>query len=245
MVRMRTAFSKDLSPAGWSILCDFDGTIALDDVVDELLERFGLAGWETLEQRWRDGQIGSLECMRGQVELLDMSLDELHACLDLIVIDPAFPEFVSRARALAMPIRIVSDGLDYVIRRILNRHGLADLPIIANELLPANVPRRWRLNAPFAAAGCRSATCKCVEIQSAREKPSNLSLLIGDGASDFCVAGQADFVFAKSRLIEYCRVEGIPHKPIAGFADATKLLSTLTDLGQALPSNSPLVQPPV
>lgn len=239
------AFSQDPSPAGWNILCDFDGTISLDDVVDELLERFGLAGWETLEQRWRDGQIGSLECMRGQVELLDMGLDELHACLDLIVIDPAFPEFVSRARALAMPIRIVSDGLDYVIRRILTRHGLADLPVVANELLPAGVPGRWRLNAPFAAAGCRSATCKCAQARPVREESVNLTLLVGDGASDFCVAGQADFVFAKNRLIEYCRLEGIPHEPIAGFADATKLLSTLTDLGQALPSIAPLVQPPV
>jgi 2,3-diketo-5-methylthio-1-phosphopentane phosphatase len=245
IARMRAAFSQDLRPAGWSILCDFDGTIALDDVVDLLLERYGLAGWETLEQRWRNGQIGSLECMRGQVELLDMGLDELHACLDLVVIDPAFPEFVSRARALEMPIRIVSDGLDYVIRRILARHGLADMPIVANELVRADTPRRWRLNAPFTATGCRSATCKCVQLQFAPEKPFNLSLLVGDGASDFCVAGQADFVFAKNKLIEYCRVEGIPHQPIAGFADATKLLSTLTDLGNTLPANSPLVQPPV
>jgi 2,3-diketo-5-methylthio-1-phosphopentane phosphatase len=242
---MRTAFSRDIRSSDWSILCDFDGTVALDDVVDSLLERYGLAGWETLEQRWRDGQIGSLECMRGQVELLDVGLDELHAYLDSVVIDPAFPEFVTRARALAMPIRIVSDGLDYVIRRILARHGLGDLPIVANELLAADVPRRWRLNAPFAAPGCRSATCKCVQVQSAREESSNLSLLIGDGASDFCVAGQADFVFAKDRLVEYCRLEGIPHRPIRGFADAIRLLSTLTDLGQALPSTSPLVLPPV
>ncbi len=223
-------------------MCDFDGTIALDDVVDLLLERYGLAGWEALEQRWRDGQIGSLECMRGQVELLDMGLAELHACLDSVAIDPAFPEFVTRARALAMPIRIVSDGLDYPIRRILAKHGLTDLPIVANELVRADVPRRWRLNAPFAATGCRSGTCKCAQVQSAREGQVNLSLLVGDGASDFCVAGQADFVFAKSKLIEYCRLEGIPHRPIAGFVDATKLLSTLTELGQALSAKSLLAQ---
>jgi len=242
---MRTPFSRDIRSSGWSILCDFDGTVALDDVVDSLLERYGLAGWETLEQRWRDGQIGSLECMRGQVELLDVGLDELHAYLDSVVIDPAFPGFVARARALGMPIRIVSDGLDYVIRRILARHGLGDLPIVANELLPADVPRRWRLNAPFAASGCRSATCKCAQVQSGREESSNLCLLVGDGASDFCVAGQADFVFAKDRLIEYCRLKEIPHQPIGGFADAVRFLSTLTDLGQALPSTSPLVLPPV
>jgi len=242
---MRTGFSPNLHSPEWSILCDFDGTIAVDDVVDLLLERYGLAGWESLEQRWRNGQIGSLECMRGQVELLDMGLVELHACVDSVAIDPAFHGFVAKARALAMPIRIVSDGLDYPIRRILARHGLSDLPVVANEMVRAGAPRRWRLNAPFAATGCRSGTCKCAQVESAREGQVNLSLLVGDGASDFCVAGQADFVFAKNKLIDYCRLEGIPHRPIAGFADATKLLSTLTELGQALSSNSLLVQPTV
>lgn len=236
------ALRRDSPLSGWSILCDFDGTIALDDVVDSLLERYGLAGWERLEQRWRDGQIGSLECMRGQVELLDVGLEELHAYVDSVAIDPAFPEFVARARTLAMPLRVVSDGLDYVIRRILTRYGLGELPVVANELLPADVPGRWRLNSPFAAEGCRSGTCKCALVQPTRAERIDLSLLIGDGASDFCVAAKADFVFAKSKLIEYCRVERIPHQPIAGFADAIKLLSTLTDLGQARPHITPFVQ---
>ena len=52
-------------------------------------------------------------------------------------------------------------------------------------------------------------------------------LLIGDGASDFCVAGEVDLVFAKHRLIEHCRAAGIPYVPITGFADALELLPTL------------------
>ena len=190
---MRTAFSPKLRSAEWSVLCDFDGTIALDDVVDLLLERYGLAGWESLEQRWRDGHIGSLECMRGQVELLDMGLEELDACVDSVAIDPAFHGFVTQARALAMPIRIVSDGLDYPIRRILARHGLADLPVVANEMVRADVPRRWQLNAPFAATGCRSGTCKCAQIESARE-------------------GQVNFV-----LVSWRRSIGFLRRPPSGF----------------------------
>ncbi|MEO7072517.1 MAG: phosphatase, partial [Rhodanobacter sp.] len=26
---------------GWTILCDFDGTISVEDVIDSLLDRFG------------------------------------------------------------------------------------------------------------------------------------------------------------------------------------------------------------
>ena len=243
MVRMPIALRPHGPQSNWTILCDFDGTVALDDVVDSLLERYALAGWESFERRWRDGQIGSLECMRGQVELLDVGLEELNAYVDSVAVDPDFPEFVARARALAMPLQIVSDGLDYVIRRILTRYGLGDLPVFANEFLAADIPGRWRLNSPFAADGCRSGTCKCALV--GRAERIELSLMIGDGASDFCVATKADFVFAKEKLIEYCRLEEIPHQPITGFADAIRLLSTLTDLRQGQSPVTSLVQSPV
>ena len=39
----------------WNILCDFDGTVTPDDVIDGLLERFGRPGWQELEDDWRAG----------------------------------------------------------------------------------------------------------------------------------------------------------------------------------------------
>ncbi|KQX97176.1 hypothetical protein ASD22_07705 [Rhodanobacter sp. Root480] len=59
--------------SGWTILCDFDGTISVEDVIDSLLDRFGRPGWEVLEQNWRASRIGSCEGMAGQVDLLQMS----------------------------------------------------------------------------------------------------------------------------------------------------------------------------
>ncbi len=50
----------------WSILCDFDGTISLEDVIDSLLEKYGQPGWQELEDQWKAGKIGSRECMQGQ-----------------------------------------------------------------------------------------------------------------------------------------------------------------------------------
>jgi len=43
-----------------------------------------------------------------------------------------------------MPIRVVSDGLDYAIQRILARYGLDGLPLAANHLAPAEPPRQRR-----------------------------------------------------------------------------------------------------
>ena len=212
----------------WTILCDFDGTIAVEDVIDSLLDRYGRPGWRELERDWRAGRIGSRECMTGQVALLDMSREELDRHLSGLWIDHAFPAFAAKARELGLPLRIVSDGLDYAIERILARYDLDDLPLAANHLRPATAPRRWQLSSPFQAAGCRSGTCKCGGVEQARAGGAR-TLLIGDGASDFCAAERVDFVFAKHRLIEHCRASGIPYRPITGFEDALALLPALLE----------------
>lgn len=209
----------------WTILCDFDGTISVEDITDTLLERFARPGWVDIEQAWKRGEIGSRECMERQVALLDASREELDAHLDGMRIDSAFPAFVAATRAAGVPLRVLSDGLDHSIRRILANHGLADLPIVANHLC-ATGPRSWRLEFPWRDAGCRSGNCKCASAATLHGQRQRV-LMIGDGASDFCVAGEADLVFAKHRLIEHCRAAAIPHVPITGFADALALLPTL------------------
>jgi len=211
----------------WTILCDFDGTIALDDTTDTLLERFARPGWESLEAQWRAGKIGSRECMAGQVALLDMSRAEFDAHLAERVIDPAFADFVSAANSAGASIEVVSDGLDSAIHSILARYGLDWLPTTSNRLESAG-DRGWQLAFPNASAMCRvaSGTCKCTRADKAQAARRQV-LLIGDGASDYCVAGAADFVFAKGRLAAHCRAQHIPHVPIDGFADARNLLPDL------------------
>ena len=213
--------------ADWAILCDFDGTIALDDTTDTLLERFARPGWEVLEARWRAGSIGSRDCMAGQIALLDMSRAELDAHLAERIIDPAFADFIKAANSAGASIEVLSDGLDYSIRSILARYGLDWLPATSNRLESAG-ERQWRLAFPNASAMCRAAsgTCKCARADKAQAARRH-ALLIGDGASDFCVAGAADFVFAKGKLVAHCRAQDIPHVPIDGFADALKLLPDL------------------
>ena len=50
------------------VFFDFDNTIANIDVVDDMLERFsGDDGWKELEERWQREEIGSRECLKGQV----------------------------------------------------------------------------------------------------------------------------------------------------------------------------------
>jgi 2-hydroxy-3-keto-5-methylthiopentenyl-1-phosphate phosphatase len=48
-------------------------------------------------------------------------------------------------------------------------------------------------------------------------------VVVGDGRSDFCVAGRADLVLAKSSLVEHCRRSALPHFAIENFDEATEI----------------------
>jgi len=214
----------DTAAPGWMVQSDFDGTISLLDVTDTLLNRFGKPGWQELEDAWERGEIGSRECMKGQVALLDMDEAELRAHLDTIEIDPGFAGFVVAAQAHGMVVQVVSDGIDYAIRHVLERHGLGHLQVIANRLVQTG-ERSWRLDSPWASAQCARASgnCKCERLAEQQALHGRV-LYVGDSTSDFCVSGRADFVLAKYKLIAHCESRGIAHAPFEHFEQATALL---------------------
>ena len=210
----------------WVVQSDFDGTISQNDVTDSLLRSFGMPGWRALECAWSQRQIGSREGLSGQVALLDMSVADLHAHLDSVVIDAGFAQFVDVAQALGIQVQVVSDGLDHAIAHVLARHGLGDLEVIANRLVQVS-ERRWRVEFPWGSARCERASgnCKCERL-TARQSWRQQVLYVGDGVSDFCVSGRADFVLAKDRLIAHCVEHGIAHATFRSFAQACHLLRT-------------------
>jgi 2-hydroxy-3-keto-5-methylthiopentenyl-1-phosphate phosphatase len=178
------------------------------------------------------------------VALQSSSADELDEHLAGMAIDPDFAAFVDGVKRLGWPLTILSDGLDYAISSILNRHGLGHLPIVANRL-EADGPRRWRLEFPHEKIGCASGTCKCAFApthgprgprgeRSSRDPPGQRVLLVGDGASDFCVAARADLNFARKRLLDHCLDYALPYQPVSNFKQALAILPSLAALPLAL-----------
>ncbi|XBS69784.1 MtnX-like HAD-IB family phosphatase [Acerihabitans sp. KWT182] len=209
----------------WTVLCDFDGTISFKDVTDTLLDAFGMPGWQALEEQWENGEIGSRECMAGQIALLDTSRLELNECLSTLAIDPGFADFALYARRHSVPLHIVSDGLDYAINHILQANGISGIPVIANRLRQVS-ERRWALDFPYHNANCLKASgvCKC---GAAKAVAPDKFLMIGDGRSDFCVSQIADHVFAKGSLVAECRKMGVPFTPMKDFSQAPAELERL------------------
>jgi 2-hydroxy-3-keto-5-methylthiopentenyl-1-phosphate phosphatase len=202
------------------ILLDFDGTIAIEDTTDCLLERFAEPSWRNVEEAWEAGLIGSRECLARQIEFVRAGEKDIDRFIAGIHIDPGFLPFVEACAAARFHVMVVSDGLDRIVRGVIERTGLK-LPIAANRL-EASGADRWRLAFPHASLNCSSASgnCKCAHASPDLRGPR---IVVGDGRSDFCAAASADYVFAKGRLRTHCIENGIAHAPIANLTEATLL----------------------
>jgi len=207
----------------WHIVCDFDGTITPTDVIDNILQRFADPSWETIEQQWLDGEIGSRECLSRQLALINATPNELLEYFDSVEIDPDFPDFVDHVIGLGATIEVVSDGIEQGIARILARNYVSLLPILANRLRQVD-QTSWRIDFPYSSDACRAASGNCKCKSTPKGKPV---LVIGDGQSDMCVSSTADFVFAKGRLAEYCERNAIPYARFESFAELPALLAKL------------------
>lgn len=208
------------SRASCHVFIDFDGTIVPCDATDFLLERFALPEWKEVEQDWQAGRIGSRQCMAKQGSLLRGSADEIREALKEIEIDPGFVGFIKMCRANGIGTTIVSDGFDLVIDAMMKRYGI-DIPFYANHLEPTG-ERTWRVTFPHSREDCSAlaGNCKCTHAKGNRA----MKVVVGDGRSDFCIAGRADLVFAKGKLLDLCRANGAFHLPFHDFFEVGERL---------------------
>lgn len=204
------------------VFVDFDGTIVPCDATDFIFASFADDRWRDVEAEWQSGQIGSRECMSRQVALLKASPEEMLEAVSQIKVDPGFDTFVEDCRRHGIGMTVVSDGFDYVIERVLRNAGHPGIRFYANHLEPGQ-DGRWNVSFPYTREGCRAlaGNCKC----SFTEPHGNsLKIVVGDGRSDFCIAGEADLVFAKGTLLNLCQTNGTPHYPYGDFFTVTRQL---------------------
>lgn len=203
------------------VFVDFDGTIAPCDATDMLFERFADPSWREVEEEWQAGRIGSRECMTRQVSLLRATPQEMVAAAEQVGVDRGFTTFVRECARNGFGMTVVSDGFDFVIATVLRKAGL-DVPFYANHLEPVGEDR-WRVTFPSARSDCRAlaGNCKC---SFTEPHSKSVKVVVGDGRSDFCIAGRADLVFAKRKLLELCRSNGTTHVPFEDFFDVSAQL---------------------
>jgi len=221
------------------VFVDFDGTIAPCDATDMLFEQFADPSWREVEEEWQAGRIGSRECMTRQVSLLRATPQELVAAASRVGVDRGFPMFVRECARNGFGMTVVSDGFDIVIDSVLRSAGLS-VPFHANHLEPIDGDR-WRVTFPSARSDCRvlAGNCKC---SFTEPHFSSMKVVVGDGRSDFCIAGRADLVFAKGKLLELCRGNGTTHVPFNDFFEVTAELGAWLNNEQLVARAAPVAR---
>jgi 2-hydroxy-3-keto-5-methylthiopentenyl-1-phosphate phosphatase len=214
------------SPSGAAVYCDFDGTIALEDVTDIILSRLADEEWLEIEADWDRGVISSKECMARQVALIRGGWDAVKSILAEIRLDPSFAPFAFWCAASGIPVMVVSDGLDRVIEYLLWRDEILVNGIWANHLNGTGDRLFLTFTEPPPGRSCESGLCKC-QVMSMTSPWNTHRVVIGDGKSDYCWAQKADTVFAKSKLLEFCSSRDIPCRPFQNFVSIRHALEMM------------------
>lgn len=179
---------------------DFDGTITQVDVIDELIRRYAIDdSWKAVEEQWQRGEIGSMECLSREFDVIRVSPAHLTAFLAQVPLDPGALRLFALLRERDVPVSVLSDGVDVFINHILSAAGLGDVTVRSNTIEQQG--DRLRLVCPHHIPSCpvRAAHCKCASAQLLGNG-NRQSIYIGDGRSDLCAARKAHCIFAKGIL---------------------------------------------
>jgi len=204
-----------------AVFSDFDGTIAHPDTLNFLAERF--AGAEFRREIGRQivsGKLSLRDAIQQEVGVIQGSLEEVLAFLNLHVeVDPTFPDFAGWCFQQRIPLTVLSGGMRQVIEGLLLPWDLPSVRVLANEVKIEN--NRWHLEF---LDGTDWGHDKGAALREAK-KAGQLTVFLGDGLSDRGAAMEADIVFAKAGLAEFCQEEGIPFREFGSFSEVQGALN--------------------
>jgi 2-hydroxy-3-keto-5-methylthiopentenyl-1-phosphate phosphatase len=195
------------------VFVDFDGTLVVPNVAILLVEKFGTDGESVAHEvdlQLHSGQITLRQAWERQVALLPADrVDEMTQwAVDTIPLRAGAREFLALLKRENAPTAVVSGGLDFYIRAILEREHL-DVPFVS-DTLDFSSPGHLRVAHPFGHATCRlCGICKAQVVRSPVH-PADRTVFLGDGSTDRYGAEVADIVFARHRLKTYCEGAKIP-----------------------------------
>lgn len=210
------------------VFTDFDGTITLKDLGDEIFIRFG--DFDKYHDLLVNGKIDIKTywielCKTFDERVSDEKIAELALRAD---IDPYFVDFVYYLESEEIPLFITSDGFKSYIKPILERENISNIKFYCNELKFDQKGVYPIFPGATESCNCMAASCKRNRLLNNSEDDS-IIVYIGDGYSDFCAAEHSDIIFAKKNLAAYCNEKRIPHYPYKNFFDVKRIMKSFIE----------------
>lgn len=211
------------------IFCDFDGTVTEKDNIISIMNEFGPDGWDEIKEAVLDRSISIREGVGKMFSLLPVSKKEeiIQFAVQNARIRPGFQEFLDYAHEEGIPVYIVSGGIDFFLKPIIDQFGpLTGIYCNGSDFSGERIKIDW----PNSCDDQCSNDCGCCKpsIMRKLEKSDAYRIVIGDSVTDLEAAKQADFVLARDYLKDKCEEWGIPHQPFETFYDCMEALKTET-----------------
>ncbi|NPV11059.1 MAG: MtnX-like HAD-IB family phosphatase [Ignavibacteria bacterium] len=209
------------------IFCDFDGTIAVEDIGNLFYREFGDPQiCDDVVSKWREGKITSIGCLSTECRTIrNLTLEKAYDFIDQQKIDETFIDFVKFCKEKNLDLIIISDGLDLYINYILKKYNL-DIKFFANSIR-INDDGTAEMIFPYSDSVClKCANCKRNHIIN-NSSDDDITIYIGDGHSDRCPIEYVDYIFAKKHLLKYCEINRISYSPFENFSDVKLAIEKL------------------
>ncbi len=207
------------------IFSDFDGTFAEKDIGYRLFSHFSRGENQKFVDSWKKGQLSSRDCLLLEASMIRVSLDDIRSFLNSFRLAPGAAEFYTAIKGGNIPFFIVSDGVDIYIEYILRKYDLGEIDYFSNRGIVRN--GRMQVEFPCDNRGCvRCGCCKGARIiDFADENRAGWTVIfIGDGLSDICAVPNADIIFARGDLLQFCRSKNLAAIEYEDFYDILKRL---------------------
>ena len=207
------------------IQCDFDGTITEEDVSFFILDAFANGDWRSMLQEYKDDKITVGSFNRQAFSMVKESKESLKKLvLEKTRIRPGLPQLLNYYKQQGFRFVIVSNGLEFYIKTILDNLGLDGVEVIAAtaEFEPQGIIAKYigpdgkELQNDFK----KAYTSRFVE-------EGYKVIYIGNGASDVNSARLAEHAFATDTMLEKCRQDDLKCHPFSDLNDVVEGLKLL------------------
>jgi 2-hydroxy-3-keto-5-methylthiopentenyl-1-phosphate phosphatase len=207
------------------IQIDFDGTITEEDVSFVLLDTFAKGDWRKLFQQYRENKISVGDFNTKAFAMVKAGSEELlQVARDKVRLRDGLHNLVAYCQERGFRLVIVSNGLDFYIKSILENVGLGNIEVHAaqTKFNPGRLevqyigPEGNPLNSGFKEAYTKLFLKQGYQVA-----------YVGNGPSDIFPASLAQHVFARDGLLESCREKKLKCKPFDNLNDVVRGLKLL------------------
>lgn len=214
------------------VICDFDGTIAESDMISAIIRKFAPGSGEPLIQAVLAGRISIKEGVESMFGLLPSSLydDVVDFARSHTIVRKGFESFIHSCGQLSWDVAIVSGGFDFFVHPVI--HSLfTPVDIYCNRVLHDGDWMRvsWGFICDEQCDG-KCGLCKPSVMRELGQGDTQF-VVIGDGVTDFKAAKLADYVFARSSLLNLVQSASISFSAFDTFYD---IVREMEDRGSAV-----------